>query len=77
MKLERFKFGDIIENGWAGERNPHRIAMFIKHKKDTILMTSGADGKGEVWEQYHDKENRNKKIGSIFENPELLAGDAE
>lgn len=42
--------------------------MFIKHKKDTILMTA----KGEVWEQYHDKDNRNKRIGSIFENPELL-----
>lgn len=71
MKLERFKFGDIIENGWAGPRNPHRVAMFIKHKKNTILMTA----KGEVWEQFHDKDNRNKRIGSIFENPELLEGD--
>ena len=69
MKLERFKFGDIIENGWAGEKNPLRVAIFIKHKKDTILMT---DGKGELWEQYHDKENRNVRIGSIYENPELL-----
>ncbi len=68
MKLERFKFGDIIENGWAGDKNPHKVAMFIKHKKNTILMT----GDGDVWEQYHDKENRNKRIGSIFENPELL-----
>lgn len=69
MKLERFKFGDIIENGWAGSNNPMRKAIFVRHKKGTIQVT---DGKGEFWEIYHDSNNRNTKIGSIFENPELL-----
>lgn len=68
MKLERFKFGDIIENGWTSEDNPLRKSIFVRHKKKTIEVT---DGKGEFWEVYHDKENRNKKIGTIFENPEL------
>lgn len=69
MKRERFKFGDIIENGWAGEGNPYRVAIFVRHKKNTIEMT---DGKGKFWETYHDKDNRNTRLGSVFENPELL-----
>ncbi|MEB6549108.1 hypothetical protein MXL46_08360 [Heyndrickxia sporothermodurans] len=69
MKLERFKFGDIIENGWASKDNPSSKSIFIRHKKKTIEVT---DGKGKFWEIYHDSENRNTCIGSIFENPELL-----
>lgn len=73
MKLEKFKFGDIIENGWAGEKNPHRVAIFVRQKKNTIEMTNG---KGEFWETYHEKDNKNTRIGSIYENRELL-GDSK
>ncbi|WP_342512826.1 hypothetical protein MKY34_19815 [Sporosarcina sp. FSL K6-1522] len=69
MKLEKFKFGDIIENGWAGEKSPYRVAIFVRHKKGTIEMTNG---KGEFWETVHDRINRNTRLGSIFENLELL-----
>ena len=69
MKAQRFKFGDIIENGWAGEGNPTKIGIFIRHKKRTIEMTNG---KGKFWEVYHDSDNKNKKIGTIFENVDLL-----
>lgn len=72
MKLERFKFGDIIENGWVSEDNPSRKSIFVRHKKKTIEVT---DGKGNFWEVYHDSENRNVRIGTIFENPELLEGE--
>ncbi|GAA5417949.1 hypothetical protein Pryu01_03027 [Paraliobacillus ryukyuensis] len=71
MKLERFKFGDIIENGWASKDNPTRIGIFVRHKKKTIEKTNG---KGKFWETYHDSDNKNKKIGTIFDNPELLEG---
>lgn len=69
MRLEKFKFGDIIENGWASVDNPTRIGIFVRRKKRTIELT---DGRGKFWEVYHNDDNRNKKIGSIFENPELL-----
>lgn len=69
MTLERFKFGDIIENGWVSEGNSLRKSIFVRHKKKTIEVT---DGKGKFWEIYHDSENRNRRIGSIYENPELL-----
>lgn len=69
MKIERFKFGDIIENGWAGEGNPIKVGIFVRHKKKTIELT---DGKGKFWEVYHQKDNHNKKIGNIFENGDLL-----
>lgn len=71
MSEVRFRFGDIIDNGWASKGNPMRVAIFVRHKSKTIELT---DGKGEFWETYHDKENRNAKIGSIFYNPELLEG---
>lgn len=30
----KFKFGDLVLNRYAGERNPHRIGMFIKYVKN-------------------------------------------
>lgn len=30
------------------------------------------NGKGEFWETVHDRINRNTRLGSIFENLELL-----
>ncbi len=71
MSKVRFRFGDIIDNGWAGERNPIKVGIFVRHKKETIELT---DGKGEFWEVYHDKDHRNVRIGSIYYNPELLEG---
>ncbi len=69
-----FKFGDIIDNGWASEDNPLRKSIFVKHKKKTIEVT---DGKGMFWEIYHDNEHRNVRIGSIFEDPKLLEGEKQ
>lgn len=71
MNKTRFRFGDIIENGWASEGNPYRIGIFVRHKNKTIELT---DGKGKFWEVIHDKEHRNIRLGSLCENPELLEG---
>lgn len=69
MRKIKFQFGDIIENGWAGERNPTKKGIFVRHKRRTIELT---DGKGKFWEVYHDNDHRNVRIGSIYENPDLL-----
>ncbi|MDF1509718.1 hypothetical protein PZE06_16380 [Robertmurraya sp. DFI.2.37] len=69
MREIKFQFGDIIENGWASEDNPIRKGIFVRHKKKLIELT---DGQGKFWEVYHDKDNKNVRIGNIYENPELL-----
>lgn len=68
MREIKFRFGDIIENRWASEDNPIRKGIFVRNKKDLIELTNG---QGKFWEVYHD-DNRNVRIGSIYENPELL-----
>jgi hypothetical protein len=67
-KLTGLKFGDIVENHWASEHNPHRIGVFIRYKKEVILIT---DMKGDFWETYNDKSSKNVKIGNIFEGQQL------
>ncbi|APT48978.1 hypothetical protein BSA171_14575 [Bacillus safensis] len=69
MKQVKFKFGDIIENGWAGSINPTKIGIFVRHKRRTIELT---DGEGKFWEVYHNSDHRNTRIGTIYENKELL-----
>lgn len=41
------KFGDIIENGWASERNPGRIGIVVKARAHSINCT---DGKDRYWD---------------------------
>lgn len=67
--MKKFKFGDIIENGWAGYENPTRIGIFVRYRHRTIELT---DGKGKFWEVYHLSDNKNKKIGTIYDNLDLL-----
>ncbi|MFP7275794.1 hypothetical protein SFC17_12770 [Bacillus paralicheniformis] len=67
MKQVRFKFGDIIDNGWAGEKNPTKKGIFVRHKRWTIELT---DGKGKFWEVRHKADHRNTRIGSIYDNSE-------
>ena len=50
-----FKFGDVIENGWAGDGNPTKYGYFIQTKQNTGRLNPGryvvlTDGKGKVWE---------------------------
>jgi hypothetical protein len=49
------KFGDIIENGLAGDVNPHRVGIFVRTGYRKGRMNPGkyfvmTDGKGEFYE---------------------------
>lgn len=41
------KFGDIIENGWASERNPTKFGIVVKARGHSINCTDGA---GKFWD---------------------------
>jgi hypothetical protein len=34
------KFGDIISNGWAGDRNPLKLTMFLRYSGHLIESVS-------------------------------------
>jgi hypothetical protein len=59
------EFLDIIENGWAGDRNPRKKGIFIRNKGRTIQLTNG---KGDFWELMNDPESRSKYyvIGNLL-----------
>jgi hypothetical protein len=65
-----FKFGDIIINHYAGEKNPHRKGIFIrycrKQRSNAIELT---DMKGEFWYLFRDKDSKNEIIGNILNYP--------
>lgn len=55
--LERLEpvFGDVVENGWASERNPTRRGFFVrafirKGRMNPGLTWEITDGKGKFWE---------------------------
>lgn len=59
----KFKFGDLIENGWASIDNPRRIGIFVKkNSRGNFEMT---DGKGLFWLNAKDNEKL-VKIGSVL-----------
>lgn len=54
MSAAEPKFGDLLRNTVAGERNPHRDAYFIRKVYITGRLNPGlwyemTDGKGDVW----------------------------
>jgi hypothetical protein len=57
------KFGDIIENGWASERNPTRIITVVKVGKHLHCT----DMKGKFLDLMFDKQSRIKVLGNIFD----------
>lgn len=65
------KFGDIVINHWAGEQNPHRQGVFIRHKySHRQKMLEFTDMKGNFWQQYNDGKTRLEKAGTILKvNP--------
>lgn len=72
------KFGDIIENGWASERNPHRKGIFIRKKRYSGRVNPGlhwvlTDGKGDLWELPIDKESKIRWVGTYVVESEVLA----
>jgi len=67
-ELKDFRFGDLIENGYAGEENPHRVLIFVRHGYRPGRLNSGpyvelTDGKGKMMTFSTQGEHRLKKVG--------------
>lgn len=63
-----FKFGDLIENGYASEGNPERVMIFVRHGYRPGKLNSGqfvelTDGKGSRATFSTDGEHRLRKVG--------------
>ena len=62
-----FSFGDIIENGYASDDNPHKLGIFLRYSKCrnalTIYLTNG---NGSFWHTMDDNHSKNKTVGSIL-----------
>lgn len=59
------RFGDIVENGWAGEGNPYKIGIVVKSGK----VISCTDGKGHFWLFDNDKRLKLTKVGALDMTP--------
>lgn len=62
-ELRTPRFGDIIENGWASERNPTRTGYFVREGRRTGRMNPGryfevTDGAGKFWELPVDRDHK-------------------
>jgi hypothetical protein len=57
------KFGDIIENGWASENNPHKFGIVVKARGHSINCTDGA---GEFWDLVFDHSTKIKAHGNVL-----------
>lgn len=57
------KFGDIIENGHASDRNPIRFGIIVKPRDHSINIT---DGKGEYWDLVFDSKSKIKIHGNTL-----------
>lgn len=68
-KQVRFRFGDIIENGWVAEENPLSKGIFVRHSRTKIELTNG---KGRFWEVVHDRSHKNLKVGRICDYENVL-----
>lgn len=60
------KFGDIVINHWAGEKNPHRKGIVVRIDPKSIYCT---DGNGDFWNVVNDKGSKTEKIGTILSEP--------
>lgn len=55
------RFGDIICNGWAGNRNPHKIVMFIKATKRYFNFVALDGEQGQTYRDDH----KITKVGEV------------
>ncbi len=67
-KIDKARFGDIVENGWVSKDNLRRTGIFIKKNKSTITLT---DGEGCFWDIVNDASSKSKVVGSIYQQLEV------
>lgn len=73
-----FKFGDIVENGWASEDNPTRKGVVVKRGVTKGRLNPGpfvqlTDMKGEFWECGAGKDHKLSVVGSVLPDKALEA----
>jgi hypothetical protein len=70
-KINDLKLGDVVENKWAIENNPHRISIFVRYANNggRILCT---DGKGDLGKIINDNDSRTIKLGTMKAIPEFF-----
>ncbi|HBN92214.1 MAG TPA: hypothetical protein DD397_06595 [Hyphomonas sp.] len=73
---EKFKFGDVIENQYAGENNPHKIGTFLYSYRRTGRLNPGKfarlrfdDGKTG---DFLIEDDYLKKIGNVIDDKDIL-----
>lgn len=59
------KFGDIIENGWASEKNQKKFGIVVKARGHSINCT---DGEGRFWDLVFDSGTKIKFHGNTLNN---------
>lgn len=70
--MKGFKFGDIVENGWAGDTNPNKRLIFIKFGHRASGGTNpgkhfvSMDVDGRRIEHSAGEEHKMRVVGSIF-----------
>jgi hypothetical protein len=64
---ETWKFGDVIMNGWASERNPQRFGYFVRRGTSNAFVNGGTyveltDGRNNFWRHSTKGEHRLSKV---------------
>jgi hypothetical protein len=65
-----FKFGDIVENGWASDSNPTKRGFVVRMGHRSGRMNAGpyvemTDGNGKFWECPITKDHKLTKVGRV------------
>lgn len=69
-KQDELNFGDVVENGWASDSNPHKRGYFIRYAtRQRQKCAELTDGKGEIW-HCPLKDNR---LSKVADSPFALA----
>ncbi len=68
----RFKFGDLVENGWASDDNPTRVGVFVRRGCRTGRMNPGpyavlTDMKGKFWEVFVRDDSKLTIVGNVLD----------
>jgi hypothetical protein len=78
---EPISFGDVLENGWAGDRNPQRRGIVIRFGTRTGRLNPGpyvelTDGMGNFWQHSVSEGHRLLKVGRALQSsPEPSSGE--
>lgn len=63
IEVNNLQYGDIVENGWAGELNPKRFGVYLTRGKDTIMLSSCFY---EPWHLIHNGKAKIKIRGNVY-----------